>query len=370
MIYLDYNATTPVDKEVADSMFPFINEYFGNPSSNHEFGIITKKALQNAREQVASLIDATPSEIIFTSGGSESNNMVIKGVAYSYSEKGNHIITSQTEHPAVLNPCKFLEKQGYNITYLPVDNYGIISLTDLKNAITPETILVSVMHSNNETGTLQPIFDIAKICKENNILFHSDASQSIGKIPVSVTSLGIDFLTIAGHKLYAPKGVGAVFIKNGINIEPLIHGASQENNQRAGTENIIYDIGLGKACELAKENLKSDKILKLTEYFFNELKNIFGNKIRLNGHPVNKLPNTLYISFMDFSFSEVSKALKDIAVSGGSACHSGSVKLSPVLKAMGIKDDEVSTAIRFSLGKYTTKTEIDFVIDSLKYLIK
>lgn len=366
LIYLDYNATTPIDKVVAGAMLPYIHDNYGNPSSNHEYGLCAKKAVETARQQVANLIGADQSEIVFTSGGSESNNMVIKGVAYSYQNKGNHIITSQIEHPAVLNPCRFLEKNGYEITYLPVDSNGSVSVSDLEKAITPRTILVTIMHANNETGTIQPITDISTICRQYKILFHTDAAQSIGKISAKVNTLGVDFLSIAGHKLYAPKGIGALYIRDGISIEPLIHGAGHENGIRAGTENVIFTVGLGRACEIAESMLDDNKVRDLTLNFYRKLQSVFRNKIRLNGHPENRLPNTLYISFLGYTTSEMLAVLPGIAISTGSACHSGDIKISPVLKAMGVKEDEVSAAIRFSLGKFNTQEDIDITIKNLR----
>lgn len=365
MIYLDYNATTPIDKEVADAMLPYLYGNFGNPSSTHELGVTAKNAVEHARKQVAKLLNCSPEEIIFTSGGSESNNTVIKGVAFTYKNKGNHIITSQVEHPAIINPCKYLEKLGYEVSYLPVDEYGIVKSSDVEKLITDKTILVTIMHSNNETGTLQPIEEISKICKKHNVLLHTDASQSIGKVLVDVKSLDIDFLTIAGHKLYAPKGIGALYIRNGINIEPLIHGAGHESGKRAGTENIILDVALGKACEIAIGALKGSEIKQLTEYFYKKLKEKFGDKVHLNGHPEKKLPNTLNISFIGHNGHEVLNSLNEVAASTGSACHSGMTTISPVLKAMGVSDEVGRGAVRFTLGRYTTKEEIDTIIDKL-----
>lgn len=365
MIYFDYNATTPIDKEVADAMIPYLYGNFGNPSSNHELGYIAKEAIENARDQVAKLLNCSKEEIIFTSGGSESNNMVIKGVAFTFKSKGNHIITSQIEHPAVLNPCKYLEKLGNQISYLPVDQYGVVNPSEVEKAITDKTILISIMHSNNETGTLQPIKEIAQIAKEYKILFHTDASQSIGKVPIDLLELGVDFLTIAGHKVYAPKGIGALYIKNDIAIEPLIHGAGHEKGKRAGTENIIFEVALGKACELSKEVLKSSKIKDLTKYFYDQLIQIFGDKLHLNGHPENRLSNTLNVSFLGYNGHEVLNELGEVAASTGSACHSGSTSISPVLRAMGVSDDVGRGAVRFSLGRYSTKEEVDIVVEKL-----
>lgn len=378
MIYLDYNATTPIDEAVEDIMVTYIKN-FGNPSSNHELGLEAKKAVDEARRKVASLINCMPEEIIFTSGGSESNNMVIKGVAFTYSHRGNHIITTEIEHPAVLNPCKYLEKIGFEVTYVPVDEYGMVNPKDIEKAITDKTILVTIMHSNNETGTIQPIEEVSSICKKHNVLLHTDASQSLGKVPVKVDDLGVDFLTIAGHKLYAPKGIGALYIRDGIELEPLIHGAGHESGRRAGTENVIFDAALGKACEVAKAGLndiktsnlaKTPKEIKdLTQYFYNRLKEEFGEKIQLNGHPEKRLPNTLNISFLGYNGHEVLGRLDNVAASTGSACHSGNTSISPVLKAMGVSEEAGRGAVRFSLGRYTTKKEIDTVIEEISKVL-
>jgi len=365
MIYLDYNATTPIDKEVADAMLPFIYGNYGNPSSTHELGVSAKKAVEQARAQVAELINCSPNEIVFTSGGSESNNTVIKGVAYTYKNKGNHIITSTIEHPAVLNPCKYLKESDYHISFVPVDEYGIVKIDELEKLIDSQTILITIMHSNNETGTLQPIKEISKVCHKHGILLHTDASQSIGKVPIDVQALGVDFLTIAGHKLYAPKGIGALYIRGGISIEPLIHGAGHESGRRAGTENIMFDVALGEACEIASKELKNDHIKKLTEYFYNGLKEIFGSSIKLNGHPEQRLPNTLNISFLGYIGHEILNGLGDVAASTGSACHSGLTTISPVLKSMNVADEAGRGAVRFSLGRYTTEDEIDEVLGRL-----
>ncbi|MHB1376965.1 MAG: cysteine desulfurase family protein [Candidatus Humimicrobiaceae bacterium] len=369
MIYLDYNATTPIDKQVADAMLPYIYGNFGNPSSSHKLGVAAKKAVEYSRKQVAKLLNCSPEEIIFTSGGSESNNTVLKGVAFTYKNRGNHIITSQIEHPAIINPCKYLEKLGYEISYVQVDKYGVVNPADIEDLITNQTILVTIMHSNNETGTIQSIEDISKICKKHNVLFHTDASQSIGKVPVDVKSLGVDFLTVAGHKLYAPKGIGALYIRRGIDIEPLIHGAGHESNRRAGTENIIFDVALGKACEISMEALKNTELKQLTDYFYKNLKEKFGAKIHLNGHPEKRLPNTLNISFIGYNGHEVLNRLDETAASTGSACHSGLTSISPVLTAMGVSDEVGRGAIRFSLGRYTTKNEIDAVIENLNKVV-
>lgn len=370
MIYLDYNATTPIDKRVADAMLPYLYGNFGNPSSNHRLGLEAKDAVEGSRKQVADLINCKEEEIIFTSGGSESNNSVLKGLAHSLKGSGNHIITSKIEHPAILNPCKYLESLGYEVTYLPVDSDCRVNPEDVRLAITNKTILVTIMHSNNETGTIQPIKEIGKICKENNVLFHSDASQSLGKVTVDVKELELDFLTLAGHKLYAPKGIGALYIREGISIEPLIHGASHESGRRAGTENIILDVALGKACEISKEELEKCYIKNLTDYFYEELKNKFKEIVHLNGDLENKLPNTLNISFIGFNGHDILEKLPNVLASTGSACHSGSTSISPVLRAMRVSAEIGRGAVRFSLGRFTTKEEIDEVIKGLTYILK
>ncbi len=373
MIYLDYNATTPVDKRVAEEMQPYIDEHYGNPSSSHKLGIITKSAIDIARNRVAELIKCKPGEIIFTSGGSESNNMVLKGVAFSLKEKGNHIITSQIEHPAIINPCKYLERLGYNVTYIPVDRFGLINPKDVENLITDETILITIMHSNNEVGTIQPIEEIGKIARERQILFHTDAAQSVGKISIDVKKLSVDFLSVAGHKLYAPKGVGALFIKEGISIEPLIHGAGQEFGKRAGTENVIYNVALGKACEIAKDYTELsavEKMVKLRDYFYNKLKDDFKDKLYLNGHIRKRLPNTLNVSFEGSIGNEILTKIPEIAASTGSACHEGMNIISPVLKAMITPEKIALGAVRFSIGRFTSKEDIDYCVSLFKERIK
>src|SRR3990170_4131335 len=333
-IYLDFNASTPISPEVAAAMKPFLNQHFGNPSSHHWAGEPAKEAVEHARRQVADLLQCHPDEIVFTSGGSESNNHAIKGVFFALREKGNHIITTQIEHPAVVNPCRFLEKLRAEVTFVPVDRYGRVDPDDIQKAITQKTILISVMHANNEVGTIQPIEEISKIAKGKGIVFHTDAAQSVGKIVTGVDALGVDLLSVAGHKLYAPKGIGALYIRKGTPIEPLIHGAGHESGRRAGTENVLLIVGLGKACELAGKYVHDDSILNLRERFWTLLKDAFGDGVALNGHPVHRLPNTLNVSFAGKAGGAILSRLDGVAASTGSACHSGSVELSPVLKAM------------------------------------
>ena len=365
-IYLDFNASTPIAPEVAEAMRPFLSEHFGNPSSQHWAGIPAKEAVEHARQQVAELLQCSPGEIVFTSGGSESNNHAIKGVFFALREKGTHVITTQIEHPAVINPCRFLEKFGAEVTFVPVDRHGEVDPQDIQKAITPRTILITVMHANNEVGTIQPIEAISKIARERGIVFHTDAAQSVGKIVTKVDHLGIDLLSIAGHKVYAPKGIGALYIRKGTPIEPLIHGAGHESGRRAGTENVLLIVGLGKACEVAKRYVDDDRIYTMRDRFWKLLQDNFGEKVVLNGHPLHRLPNTLNVSFVGKAGGEILSRLDGVAASTGAACHSGSVELSPVLKAMGISPEVGMGAIRFSLGRTTTIQELERVVGLLK----
>jgi len=365
-IYLDFNASTPIAPEVVEAMKPFLSQHFGNPSSPHWAGIPAKEAIEHAREQVAELLECRPSEIVFTSGGSESNNQAIKGIFFALKERGNHIITTQIEHPAILNPCEFLEKLGAEVNYVGVDRYGMVDPGDIERTIQSKTILITVMHANNEVGTIQPIEEISKIARKHKIIFHTDAAQSAGKIETKVDDLGVDLLSIAGHKLYAPKGIGALYIREGTPIEPLIHGAGHESGRRAGTENVLLIVGLGKACEIAKKYLNDSRILNLRNRFWELLREIFGDGVVLNGHPTHRLPNTLNISFIGKAGGEILLRLEGVAASTGAACHSGSVKLSPVLKAMGILPEVGMGAIRFSLGRTTTIQELENVVHLIK----
>ena len=368
-IYLDFNASTPIAPEVAEAMQPFLTQHFGNPSSLHWAGTPAKEAVENARRQVADLLSCQPSEVVFTSGGSEANNHAIKGVFFALQEKGNHIVTTQIEHPAVLNPCRFLEKLGAEATYVGVDQYGRVDPDEVEKAITPKTILITVMHANNEVGTIQPIGEIARIAKKYGVLFHTDAAQSVGKITAKVNDLGVDMLSLAGHKVYAPKGVGALYIRKGTPIEPLIHGAGHESGRRAGTENVMLDVGLGQACELAKKYVHDDGIFKLRERFWVLLQDAFSAGVALNGHPIHRLPNTLNVSFVGKAGGAILSRLAGVAASTGSACHAGSVELSPVLKAMGVTDEVGMGAIRFSLGRTTTLQELETVVHHLEKVV-
>jgi cysteine desulfurase len=361
-IYLDFNASTPIAPEVADAMRSVLAQPFGNPSSEHWAGEPAKRAIENARAQVAALLKCRPNEIVFTSGGSEANNHALKGVFFAKETTKAHFITTQVEHPAVINPCRFLERLGAIVTYLPVDGYGRVDPDDVRRAITPETILISVMHANNEVGTIQPIPDIARIAREHGILFHTDAAQSVGKVAVRTDELGVDLLSVAGHKLYGPKGVGALFVREHVRLEPLIHGASHELGRRAGTENILLDVGLGAACTTAQSWLGMESVRQLRDLFWNMLQDAFGAHIALNGHPTERLPNTLNVSFVGRAGSEILGRIENVAASTGSACHSGSVELSPVLQAMKIPPQIGMGAIRFSLGRTTTREEIESTV--------
>jgi cysteine desulfurase len=367
MIYLDYNASTPVAPQVLDAMLPYLKNTYGNPSSSHSFGVACRAGIEQARERVAQVLGCKASEIIFTSGATESNNMVIKGVAKA-AGKGKHFITSQIEHPAVLEPCRHLERFGYSVTYLPVDRTGLVNPDDLAKAITPNTVLVTIMHSNNEVGTIQNIKELSRIASSRGVLFHTDAAQSVGKVRVNVDDLGVDFLTIAGHKFYAPKGIGALYIKSGRKLQPLLHGAGHERGLRPGTENTAFIVGLGMACMIAAEIIKTEGARQagLGKRLYDGLKQQ-GLNVQLNGHPEQKLPNTWNLSFMGFTAVQVMGALgKDIAVSPGAACHGDSVTASHVLVAMGVPPEQSRGAIRFSLGRETTEAEVDAVIGKLK----
>jgi cysteine desulfurase len=368
-IYLDFNASTPVAPEVAAAMREVMEAPFGNPSSGHWAGQPAREAVDKAREQVANLLGCDAAEIVFTSSGSEANNQAVKGVYFASQVAAPHIITTGVEHPAVIQPCRFLERLGATVTYLPVDQFGRVDPDDVRRALTPRTILVSVMHANNEVGTIQPIVEIARIAHEHEVVFHSDAAQSIGKIPTKVRELGVDLLSVAGHKLYGPKGVGALYVRAGIHLEPLVHGAGHESGRRAGTENILLDVGLGAACELARSSPGSQSIQELRDCFWSRLTQEFGKLVVLNGHPVERLPNTLNVSFRGRVGADILHALEGVAASTGSACHSGSVTLSPVLKAMAVPPEVGMGAVRFSLGRTTSREQIESVVERLKSVL-
>jgi cysteine desulfurase len=368
-IYLDYNASTPIDPVVAAAMRPFLEDHFGNPSSGHWAASGAKAALEKARGQVAVLLGAQSDEIVFTSGGSEANNLALKGVAWALRGKGSHIITSSVEHPAVLGPCRFLERQGFNVTMLRVDGYGRVDPDDVIRAITPQTVIISIMHANNEVGTIQPIAEVSRIARERGILIHTDAAQSVGKIATDVKGLGIDLLTVAGHKVYAPKGVGALYVRRGTPLEPLVHGAGHEGGRRAGTESALLAVGLGTACDVARNLAPMQGVRSLRDRLWQRLRAAFGNRVVLNGHPDQRLPNTLNVAFADEVGTEILARLEGVAASTGSACHAGRIELSPVLQAMGVAPEVGMGAIRFSLGRGTTQDEIDAVADRLAQIL-
>lgn len=369
-IYLDYNATTPIDPRVAEAMLPFIYQHFGNPSSSHIFGVTARKGVEKARSQLAEMLQCQVDEVIFTSGGTESNNYAIKGVAGTYWHKGNHIITSSVEHPAVVEVCQYLEEQGYEVTYLPVDAFGLVDPQQVEEAITSQTILVSVMHANNEVGTIEPIAEIAEIAHRHGVLVHADCAQSVGKILVQVDKLGVDLLSIAGHKLYAPKGIGALYIRAGVKLEKLIHGANHERNWRAGTENVIEIVGLGEACELIDQNLSSyhAHMQKMRDRLESGLKENFRN-IRINGHPEKRLPNTSSVSFKGLEADTILSELENVAASAGAACHSDRVEVSSVLEAMHVPLAYAMGTVRFSVGRYTTAEEIDQALEEITQVV-
>ena len=370
-IYLDYNATTPIDPHVRDAMLPFLDQHFGNPSSSHWFGAQTKKAVEKARRQVASALGCDSDEILFTSGGSESNNLAIKGYALAHRDEGRHIITSAVEHPAVLNVCAYLKENGFRITIVPVDEFGAVAPKDVEQAVESDTMLITLMHANNEVGTIQPIAEISHIAKKHGIAFHTDAAQSVGKIPAQVDELGVDMLSIAGHKLYAPKGIGALYIKRATRLEKLIHGADHERNLRAGTENVLEIVGLGAACELVSEHLnETNQHLKFTaDRLLTGLQNRITD-MQLNGHPEQRLPNTVNVSFYGNEANTILAELDNIAASAGAACHADDVTISPVLQAMGMSEDWAMGTIRLSTGKFTTIEQIDKAVEDISAVIE
>jgi len=372
-IYLDHAGTTYVRKEVLNEMLPYFTEKFGNPSSIYKLGQENKKVVDYAREQVAKVLNAKTNEIYFTSCGSEADNWAIKGIAFANKSRGNHIITSAIEHPAILNTCKYLEENGFELTYLSVDKDGIINLDELKSAIKSKTILISVMYANNEIGTIEPIAEIAKIAKEKNIYFHTDAVQAIGNLKIDVKELGIDLLSLSAHKFYGPKGVGALYIRDGVKIDNFIHGGGQESKKRAGTENVAGIVGLGKSIELAYKNFdtQNKKVIKLREKLIKGIIEKIPNS-KLNGHRTQRLPGNVNFSFNDIEGGALLLMLnmKGISASSGSACSSGSAKPSHVLTAIGLDNETVHGTIRFTIGEENTEKEIDYVLDVLEQAVK
>ena len=372
-IYLDYAATTPVDTEVIEAMLPYFRVTFGNPSSIHSFGQQARSAVEDAREKVSSFLGVKPAEIIFTSGGTESNNFAIKGIAWGNRKKGNHIITSAIEHHAVMEPCHFLEREGFDVTFLPVDSYGLVEPRDVEKAITGRTILVSIMHANNEIGTVQPIAEIGKIARERGVYFHTDAVQTFGHMPFSVDDLNVDLLSLSAHKLYGPKGVGALYIRQGTRLEPHMHGGEQEGKRRASTHNVPGIVGLAKAVELA-EKAMAEEDTRITGLRNRLILGIFDriDRVRLNGHPEKRLANNVNISieYCEGEAMILSLDLMGIACSTGSACSSTSVEPSHVLRAIGLSVEETRGSLRFSLGRYTEDSQIDQVLEVLPKIVK
>lgn len=371
-IYLDNSATTKTDEKVVKAMLPYLSENYGNPSSIYKLGRENRKAVEEARDKVAKVLNCETNEIYFTAGGSESDNTAIRGIAYSYREKGNHIITSKIEHPAVLETCKQLEKEGFEVTYLDVDNNGIIDLQELEKAIKPTTILITIMFANNEIGTIEPIQEIGEIARKNNIIFHTDAVQAVGSVKIDVKEWKIDALSLSGHKFYGPKGIGALYMRKGVKFSKFINGGHQERNKRAGTENVAGIVGLGKAIELAYEDLeeKNQRIRELRNYYVEQVQDKIPY-IKINGDKEKRLPGNSNISFR-FIEGEgllLNLDLKGICASSGSACTSGSLDPSHVLLAIGLPHEIAHGSLRISIGKYNTKEEIDYVIESLVEIV-
>ena len=367
--YFDHNATTPIDNEVFKAVVPYYEQLYGNPSSSYYIGRQVRDKIENVRSSIASYFNMNPEGVMFTSSGSEADNMIIKGIALGNKNLGNHIITTKIEHPAVLNTCKFLENNGFEVTYLDVKEDGIIDTQELKNSIKDNTILISIMYANNEIGTIQPIQEIGQIAKEKGIIFHTDAVQAIGEIRIDVQKLNIDCMSISGHKIYAPKGIGMAYIKPGIKFEPLIHGGSQEFHFRAGTENVIGIIALGKAIELLDKNIENnnEKLIDLKSYILNKIQNNLTDYI-INGDIDKRTLNNINLSFKDIDGESLLLALDldGICVSSVSACHSDSMEPSHVLRAIGVPNDYISGTLRISFGKNTTKKEIDYLIEKIK----
>jgi cysteine desulfurase len=378
-IYLDNNATTRTDPRVVEKMLPYFTEIYGNAASrNHVFGWRAEEAVEEAREQVAVLIGCSPKEIIFTSGSTESNNLAIKGVAHMYQKKGNHIVTALTEHKAVLDPCKRLEREGFKVTYLPVDKVGQVSVEQVAAAMTPQTILVSIMFANNEIGTLHPMAGIGKLCKERGVLFHTDATQGVGKVPVDVEAMGIDLLSLSAHKMYGPKGIGALYVRRKdprVRLDPIQDGGGHERGMRSGTLAVPGIVGLGEAADIARREMSKDaehtRTLRdrLHKGITSQLDEVF-----LNGHPEERLPNTVNLSFAYVEGEALMMGIKDVACSSGSACTSASLEPSYVLRALGVGDELAHSSLRFGVGRFNTQEEIDFtvgqVVEAVNHLRK
>ena len=370
-IYMDHNATTPLREEALDAMLPYLREAFGNASSLHTFGMQARRAIEAAREQVATALAAQPREIVFTGCGTESDNQAIKGIARG--DRGDHVITTQIEHKAVLETCQYLEKQGVRVTYLPVDEHGMVSAADVTQAITEQTVLVSIIFAHNEVGTIQPIAEIGRICRERNVRFHTDAVQAVGKLPIDVNELGIDLLSLSAHKFYGPKGIGALYVRKGVKVGSLLHGGHQERGRRAATENVASIVGLGKAIELRQEEIESEaeRLTALRERLYAGIMERIDH-VHLNGHPTERLPGTLDVGFEFIEGEGIIMGLDiaGVAVSSGSACTSASLEPSHVLLAMGVEAGLAQGSIRFSLGRGNTNADVDYVLETLPPIIK
>ena len=382
-IYLDYNATTPLDPAVVEAMLPYLKDQYGNPSSTHSLGKAAHDAVELARQQVAQLVAAQPDEIVFTGGGTEASNLALKGSVFApppyppplggrvgwggHGARDAHIVTSAIEHPATTQPCEFLKRLGCRVTVAPVDGHGLVDADAIRKALERSTTLVSITHSNNEVGTLQPIEEIAALTRSRGVLLHTDAAQSLGKVAVDVNQLGVDLLTLAGHKLYAPKGVGVLYVRRGVTLEPLLHGAGHESGRRAGTENVPYLVGLGTACAIARQGLPqaTKKLRGLRDRLWERLLAGLGERVILNGHPEKRLPNTLNANFVGHTGSELLEKVPEIAASTGSACHEGKISVSPVLCAMGVPSTIGRGALRLTVGRFTTQEQVDRAADLL-----
>ena len=371
--YFDNSATTRVKEEVFNEMIPYLSIEYGNPSSIYSIGRSAKRAINESRRRVASLINCNPEEIYFTSCGSESDNTALKGIAYANQQKGKHIITSKIEHPAILNSCKNLENKGFSISYIDVDESGIINLEKLENEITPQTILISVMYANNEIGTIQPIKEIAQIAHSHGIIFHTDAVQAVGNIPIDVKKMDIDMLSLSGHKLYAPKGIGALYVKNGIEFERFMDGGHQEKNKRSGTENVAEIVALGKACQIAEKNLEKyqEKLINMREYCLKRIKENIPN-VHINGTMDKLLPGNINVSFENLDSGELLLRLDEVGIcaSGGSACSSKEANPSHVLTAIGLPSELSKGALRLTFGDYNTMDDVDYLIENLTRIVK
>jgi len=375
-VYMDHNATTPLREEVLEAMLPYLREEFGNASSLHSFGIRARRAIESAREKVATALGAEPREIVFTGCGTESDNQAIKGVAFANRNNrsgGDHIITSHIEHKAVLQTCQYLEKQGFRVTYLPVDELGLVNPDDVAQAITDRTVLVSVMFANNEVGTIQPIAEIARVCREKEVYFHTDAVQAVGKLPVDVGKLGVDILSLSAHKFYGPKGVGALYVRKGVKVDSLLHGGHQERGRRAATENVAGIVGLGKAIELRLGEMaaEAERLTALRERLYDGVVSQIDH-VHLNGHPTERLPGTLNLCFEYVEGEGIIMGLDlaGVAVSSGSACTSATLSPSHVLLAMGVHPAVAQGSIRFSLGRGNTGADVDYVLETLPPIVE